>query len=80
MKINILTFGIARDICGGTSILVELPENATAGELKQHLTEQFPRLAGLSSLLVAVNEEFADTDTLIQAGDEVAIIPPVSGG
>ena len=80
MKINILTFGIAREICGGASIQVELKEHATAGELKQHLTEQFPRLAALASFLVAVNEEFAETDTRIQPGDEVAIIPPVSGG
>jgi molybdopterin synthase sulfur carrier subunit len=80
MHIKILTFGIAREICGGPSFQIELPEPTTAGELQQRLSEQFPRLADLASFLLAVNEEFAETDTRIHAGDEVAIIPPVSGG
>lgn len=80
MQIDILTFGIARDICGGSRIRVNVPDNTTAEALKQHLAEQFPRLAGLASFLLAVNEEFAADNSLIQPGDEVAIIPPVSGG
>ncbi|MBL7783475.1 MAG: molybdopterin converting factor subunit 1 [Saprospiraceae bacterium] len=80
MKIKILTFGIAREICGGSSIQADVPEGTTAAALKHHLAQQFPRLAGLASFLLAVNEEFAADDTLIHPGDEVAIIPPVSGG
>lgn len=81
MQIKILTFGIAREICGGSATLqLEVPEHFSAAQLRQLLTEKYPRLAGLSSFLLAVNEEFAETDTLIQPGDEIAIIPPVSGG
>ena len=80
MHIKILTFGIAKEICGGSSIRLEVPDQATAGELKQLLAEQYPRLGGLKSFLLAVNEEFAEPDTLLIASDEVAIIPPVSGG
>lgn len=80
MQIKIQTFGIARDICGGSMISVDLPDHATAGQLKQLLTEQYPRLGALASFLLAVNEEYAEPGTRIQANDEIAVIPPVSGG
>lgn len=80
MNIKILAFGIAREICGSSTLRLEMPEGATAGDLKQLLIGQYPRLGGLNSFLLAVNEEFATTDTLISSGDEIAIIPPVSGG
>lgn len=80
MQIKILAFGIAREICGGSTLHLEVPDHSTAGALKQMLTEQYPRLAGLNSFLLAVNEEFAAPDARISSGDEVAIIPPVSGG
>ena len=80
MYINIQNFGIARDICGGSTLRLELPDQATAGQLKQLLTEQYPRLGQLASFLLAVNEEYADPDLLLSPGDEIAVIPPVSGG
>ena len=80
MNIQILAFGIAKEICGDSALRVEIPDNATAGDLKRLLIEQYPRLGVLASFLLAVNEEFAQPDTLLQSGDEVAIIPPVSGG
>ncbi len=80
MIITIRAFGIAREICGGASIQLELPNSATAGYLKQQLIEKYPRLGGLSSFLLAVNEAFAESNTTIGPNDEVAVIPPVSGG
>ena len=80
MYLDIHTFGIARDICGGSTFRLELPDQATAGQLKQLLTEQYPRLGQLASFLLAVNEEYADPDFLLSPGDEIAVIPPVSGG
>lgn len=80
MQINILAFGIAKEICGGSSIQLEVPDHATAGDLKQLLAEQYPRLGELASFLLAVNEAFAAPDTPLYTSDEVAIIPPVSGG
>jgi len=80
MRIKILAFGIARDICGSGVIHLEVSENVTAGQVKQLLTEGYPQLGQLKSFLLAVNEECAEPDTLITPGDEIAVIPPVSGG
>jgi len=80
MKISILAFGIARDILGGSSIDIELNEQPTAGQLKQHLCEQYPDFEKLASISLAVNTEYAKDEQLLEKGDEVVIIPPVSGG
>lgn len=52
----------------------------TAGELRSRLLNQFEELKNLSSLAIAVNAEYAQEDTRIQESDEIALIPPVSGG
>jgi molybdopterin converting factor subunit 1 len=80
MKINVLAFGIAKDIFGGSSVSIELPEQRTTGSLKQLLESSYPRLKQLVSYMVAVNNEFAADDNIINERDEIAIIPPVSGG
>ncbi len=80
MKINILTFGIAREICGAKSFELELPEHSDTTTLKGMLEGKYPRLAALASFQLAVNAEYAQTPTVLSNGDEVAIIPPVSGG
>lgn len=80
MKVNVLAFGIAKDIFGGSSIEVKLPENSTTQNLKQSLEERYPRLRQLVSYMVAVNNEYALNDGLLTERDEIAIIPPVSGG
>ena len=80
MKVNVLAFGIAKDIFGSSSIAVELPENGTTQSLKQSLEERYPRLKHIVSYMVAVNNEYATDESLLTEGDEIAIIPPVSGG
>ena len=80
MKANVLAFGIAKDIFGGSSINVELPAGCTTAVLKQSLEAQFPQLRQLASYMVAVNNEYADDENAISERDEIAIIPPVSGG
>lgn len=80
MNITIRAFGIAKEICGGSTFLLEIPENANAEQVKQLLAEKFSRLGQLASFVLAVNEEYAESDTLITSGDEIALIPPVSGG
>ena len=74
-----LAFGIAREIFGASTITVELAENSVA-DLKSSLEKSFPKLKALASYLVAVNNEYAGDDLLLDTRDEVAIIPPVSGG
>jgi molybdopterin converting factor subunit 1 len=80
MRVNILAFGIAKDIFGASAITVDLPETALAGDLKAVLEQQYPRLKQLASYLLAVNNEYAGDDLALDARDEIAVIPPVSGG
>ncbi|MEM8907318.1 MAG: MoaD/ThiS family protein [Bacteroidota bacterium] len=80
MKINILAFGIARDIVGGSELPFTVEEQVTVGELKAALLQQFPQFENLRSLAIAVNSEYAQDDQRLTASDEVVLIPPVSGG
>jgi molybdopterin converting factor subunit 1 len=80
MRINILAFGIAKEIFGSSSVDVELVNDANVSNLKFLLEKQYPKLKKLATYMVAVNNEYAlDRDT-IHERDEIAIIPPVSGG
>jgi molybdopterin converting factor subunit 1 len=80
MELKILTFGIARDIVGGSTFNFTITEGATVAQLKQQLLDHYPTFGTLSSLLIAVNEEYGDEGTVIQKDDDIALIPPVSGG
>jgi sulfur-carrier protein len=80
MTINILTFGIAKDIVGSKKINFDLPEGSSVGDLKTKLMAQYPAFYDLKSLQIAVNEDVASNEVIIQAIDEIALIPPVSGG
>jgi len=80
MRANILAFGIVKDIFGGPSINIELDEGGTANDLKGLLEEKYPKLKQLASFMIAVNNEYATEGLVIGKNDEVAIIPPVSGG
>lgn len=80
MKIDLLLFGITKDIIGGNSYKIELPENATVGDLRASLTSEYPKLEKLKSIMVAVNNEYSQDDQQIKETDEIALIPPVSGG
>lgn len=79
MKTDVLAFGIAKDIFGAGAISVHVT-GGTVAALKQVLEEQYPELKALASYMVAVNDAYADDDTVISEQDEIAIIPPVSGG
>ena len=79
MNVNVLAFGIAKDIFGKSSINIEI-DGETTGGLKQTLERQYPRLKQLASYMVAVNNEYASDDAILTEHDEIAIIPPVSGG
>ena len=80
MKITILAFGIAKDIFGASAIDIEVGTDATTLQLKTILEGTYPRLKQLASYMVAVNNEYADDASPITEADEIAIIPPVSGG
>ena len=80
MELNIQAFGIAKEIVGGSEVQLQVDEQITAAELKKLLENRYQQLSKLSSFLLAVNDEYAEPEAVVQAGDEIAIIPPVSGG
>lgn len=81
MKIRVLFFGLARDIAGVPEEQIELQNGPELGELWHQYARRFPRFGAMgSSLLLAVNEEFRERSWPLADGDEVAFIPPVSGG
>jgi len=81
LRVTVRCFAGAREAVGRASLQVEIAEGATAGDLLAHLASAHPRLEGVARhLLLSVNREYADRSALLKAGDEVALIPPVSGG
>ncbi len=80
MKLQILLFGITKDIVGQSKLSCELPEQSTVPDLLENLKATYPALQDLRSLMVAVNNEYGQKEQTLRAGDEVALIPPVSGG
>jgi molybdopterin converting factor subunit 1 len=80
-KVKVLFFATLRDKTGVGQSEIELPEMANVAGLKQALLAKFPQLPrNGSTLLVAVNKEYAFDEEVIPAGAEIALFPPVSGG
>jgi molybdopterin converting factor subunit 1 len=79
MTVKVLAFGIAKEIFGSSAIELSLDDNTVAG-LKAKLEEKYPRLKQIASYAVAVNNEYAADNLELKANDEIAVIPPVSGG
>ncbi|MEN8124225.1 MAG: molybdopterin converting factor subunit 1 [Bacteroidota bacterium] len=80
MIIEILFFGMARDIVNENKINLELNENKDVNFLVNLLEEKYPKFSSINSFSVAVNEEYVKKDIILKNNDTVAIIPPVSGG
>jgi molybdopterin synthase sulfur carrier subunit len=80
MTITVLAFGVAREILESGSVSMQCSEEMTVGALKTQLEQLYPRLKQLTSFMVAVNNEYAGPEQNIGEHDEIAIIPPVSGG
>ncbi|MEZ4947604.1 MAG: MoaD/ThiS family protein [Cyclobacteriaceae bacterium] len=79
MRYTLKTFGITRDILGGKEVVFEM-DGVKVSELKSELMLRFPEMKTLNSLLIAVNNNYAEDDLIISEADEIALIPPVSGG
>lgn len=80
MKVTIRGFGPAGDILGSETVL-EVTEGMSLASIKSLLGERFPQLEELwPAMAIAVNEEVSDSDRSLKDGDEVILIPPVSGG
>ena len=80
-RVSVHCFASLRDVAGGDRIEVEATGELTVGELKALIEDQHPALGALlGSAAVAVNLRVARTDDTVRPGDEVALLPPVSGG
>lgn len=81
MQVDIRYFAGHRDITGRTQEQIELGEGATIATLWELLVQRYPRLAPYRGrLLYAVNQDYGTPETELHDGDEIAFIPPVSGG
>ncbi len=81
MQIRVLFFGMLKDLAGRSSDSLELPESATLHDLLSHYLLQIPRLKPIAaSLAMSINQEYAPPESQLKPGDEVALLPPVSGG
>lgn len=83
---TILLFGVTKDIVGSPTLSIPTTSITgrtvpkTVSELKDFLGRSYPELTKLSSLAVAVNNNYASDEEKINSYDEIALIPPVSGG
>jgi sulfur-carrier protein len=75
----IKAFGITKDIVGNRETVFEVEGN-TVGSLREALKERYPSLQRIRSLMIAVNNAYAEDQLAIGESDEIALIPPVSGG
>jgi sulfur-carrier protein len=78
---HILLFGIIREIAGKSKLA--LPSDAdlkTVSDVKRWMAQQYPQIASLTSMAVAVDSEYAEDDQALTPDSEIALIPPVSGG
>src|SRR5260370_31688713 len=81
MRVKVLFFGMLKDIVGRMEEQVELAPGAQLSTIFDHYASQFPRLRDMAgSIVMARNQEFSSLSTAILEGDEVAFLPPVSGG
>ncbi|QEC51165.1 molybdopterin synthase sulfur carrier subunit [Anseongella ginsenosidimutans] len=76
---KLLVFGAASEVMGARNISLP-PEIDSVKKLRVFLQQHYPGLKRLNSLMVAVNREYAEDACPISGSDEVALIPPVSGG
>jgi molybdopterin synthase catalytic subunit/molybdopterin converting factor small subunit len=81
MEVHILFFGMLKDLARRESEILTLPASATLEDVLAHYRELNPQLRQyLPSIAISVNHEYADLSTKLNPGDEVALLPPVSGG
>ena len=81
MELVVTFFALYRERAGTNTHRLQLPEGATVADLTSKVRQLFPRLAPLDvRIVVAVNADYAEPETVLHSGDDVCFIPPVSGG
>ncbi|MFN8481504.1 MAG: molybdopterin converting factor subunit 1 [Anaerolineae bacterium] len=77
--LRIYFFAMHREAVGAREMTLDVADGATVGDVWETLRERYPRLR-TARPAAAVNQEYAEPDTVVHDGDEIAFIPPVSGG
>jgi len=77
MKNKVLLFGILEDIVGSKEIIIS--ESNSSDKLLKNLKEQYPKLKN-KTFQIAVNQQIINTNTTLNDGDEIALLPPFAGG
>jgi molybdopterin converting factor subunit 1 len=81
MRVKVLFFGMLKEMLSSEGQTLELPQGATVDAVLGHYRELLPQQPKLwSALAIAVNQNYATSSCLLSEGDEVALLPPVSGG
>ena len=81
MTVVVKLFALLRDRAGVAEVMLDMPPGTTVASAVDRLAERFPATAALlSRTLVAVNQDYVDRAAELHEGDELALIPPVSGG
>jgi MoaE-MoaD fusion protein len=81
VRVRVLFFGMLRDLVGRSEDELALAPGASVGSVFAHYAGSFPRLRELErSILLARNQKFAAASEAVEEGDEIALLPPVSGG
>jgi len=80
LRVSVRFFALYRERAGTSQIEMDLPDGATPEEVLIRLRSEYISLPLSDSVLIAVNSEYANREAPLHEGDEVALIPPVSGG
>jgi len=81
MRVRVLFFGMLKDLVGKSSDVLDLPDGGMVRDVLSHYISDVPQMRkAIASLAVAVNQEYAGPETVLKSDDEVALLPPVSGG
>ncbi|MDH7507834.1 MAG: MoaD/ThiS family protein [Methanomassiliicoccales archaeon] len=81
MKVKVKFFASYREIVGQHEITMDMNQGTKLSDLIEDLKRLYPRLHGFTDPIVtSVNKKYAGDDVILKEGDEIALLPPVSGG
>lgn len=81
MRVKVLLFGQLKDIVGREEDSLNLEPGAKLAAVTAHYAQRYPKFQGLTnSIACSINQEYAPASTVLHEGDEVGLLPPVSGG
>ena len=81
MRVQVLFFGLLKDLVGRASESLELEDDATVADVLEHYQSRIPKIREmLPSLALSLNQHYSGPGAVLGNGDEVALLPPVSGG